>query len=173
MEKQASLYDETILHFTLNATYRVGNYLQSWKYFQEASAELRQQLVFRDPLKINANMIIDSILHPYNKFRRHVTLIVVHIRRTDMVNSKNGYQVAYKKYFHTAMRLFENHLFPIFISLHRWSLMVESQHISKIQSKIHFRQFTNGRLGFDDDMWSRDFLCLPSVGGRVGLPVEL
>lgn len=99
MEKQASLYDETILHFTPNATYRVGNYLQSWKYFQEASAELRQQLVFRDPLKINANMIIDSILHPYNKSRRHVTLIVVHIRRTDMVNSKNGYQVAYKNTF--------------------------------------------------------------------------
>jgi galactoside 2-L-fucosyltransferase 1/2 len=114
-EKQASLYDENVLQFTPNATYRVGYYLQSWKYFQNASVELRQQLVFREPLQIKANMVINSILHQYNKSRKHVTLIAIHVRRTDMVKNTGGYQVANKEYFQTAMKLFENHLFPIFV----------------------------------------------------------
>jgi galactoside 2-L-fucosyltransferase 1/2 len=114
-EKQGSLYDENIFHFTPNATYRLGYFLQSWKYFQEASVELRQQLHFREPLQNKANVLMNSILHQYSKSRKHVTLIAIHIRRTDKVNNTRGYQVANTKYFQTAMRLFDDHLFPIFI----------------------------------------------------------
>ncbi|XP_061181126.1 galactoside 2-alpha-L-fucosyltransferase Sec1-like [Saccostrea echinata] len=114
-EGRACSYDKNVANFKPDATYRVGNYLQSWKYFHDAAQELREQLKFRIHLQTSANNIIKGILKNYNTSRENVTLIAVHVRRGDMVNHAFGYLVATKEYFAKAVQLFSNYSSPIFI----------------------------------------------------------
>ncbi|XP_062585390.1 galactoside 2-alpha-L-fucosyltransferase Sec1-like [Saccostrea cucullata] len=114
-EGRACSYDKNVANFKPDATYRVGNYLQSWKYFQDAAEELREQLKFRVHLQTSANNIIKGILKKFNTSRENVTLIAVHVRRGDMVNHGFGYLVATKEYFAKAVQLFTSYSSPIFI----------------------------------------------------------
>ncbi|XP_048762838.2 galactoside alpha-(1,2)-fucosyltransferase 2-like isoform X2 [Ostrea edulis] len=115
VEARACSYDKNVGNFKPDATYRVASYLQSWKYFQNASQELREQLKFKAQSQTKADSIIDGILKKYNASRENVTLIAIHVRRGDMVNHGFGYLVATKEYFEKAMELFSNYSSPIYI----------------------------------------------------------
>ncbi|XP_048761959.1 galactoside alpha-(1,2)-fucosyltransferase 2-like isoform X2 [Ostrea edulis] len=115
VEARACSYDKNVGNFKPDATYRVASYLQSWKYFQNASQELREQLKFKAQIQTKADSIIDGILKKYNVSRKNVTLIAIHVRRGDMVNHGFGYLVATKEYFEKAMELFSNYSSPIYI----------------------------------------------------------
>ncbi|XP_061192628.1 galactoside alpha-(1,2)-fucosyltransferase 2-like [Saccostrea echinata] len=114
-EHQASAYDENVEDFKPNATYRVGRYLQSWKYFHNVSRELREILRFRSHIQTKADNIMENILRKYNTSRETVTLIAIHVRRGDMVNSGHGYLVATKEYFEKAIQFFSSYLSPVYV----------------------------------------------------------
>ena len=61
--------------------FRVGQYLQSWKYFDTISSKLMKQLIFRDHIDRNARRIGKNILLKRNITRHTTTLVGVHIRR--------------------------------------------------------------------------------------------
>lgn len=114
-EARASGFDPNVVNFKPTTTVRVASYLQSWKYFYNASQELREQFQFRDHIQSRVNEILKGILQKYNTSRENVTLIAVHNRRGDMVKHNFGYQVATKEYFQKAMQVFSNYSSPIFI----------------------------------------------------------
>ncbi|XP_062585014.1 galactoside alpha-(1,2)-fucosyltransferase 2-like [Saccostrea cucullata] len=114
-ERQASSFDKNVGNFATNATHKVGNYLQSWKYFHNSTHELRKLLKFRDHFQTQATEIIKDILKKYNTTREKVTLIAIHVRRGDMINHTYGYVVASKEYFDKAMKLFSDYPNPIYV----------------------------------------------------------
>ncbi|XP_060071689.1 galactoside alpha-(1,2)-fucosyltransferase 2-like [Ylistrum balloti] len=107
-EKLNCGYDERMTAFTSKNNYRVGAYLQSWKYFYNASASLRKQFVFHDKITETKNKVIDSVLKKYSFASRfNVTLVGVHIRRGDLVNHKFGYRVASESYLQKSVDYFQ------------------------------------------------------------------
>ncbi|XP_061186696.1 galactoside alpha-(1,2)-fucosyltransferase 2-like [Saccostrea echinata] len=115
-ERHLCTYDDHLVNFTPNGTFSVGNYLQSWKYFHNASQELREQYKFRAHIQNKVDHIIKQILEKFNTTRKDATLIAIHIRRGDFVRLKSsGYAVATKEYFEKAMALFSNYSSPLYI----------------------------------------------------------
>lgn len=114
-EGRASGFDPNVLKFKADTTHRVGNFLQSWKYFHNVSSDIRGQLKFRDHIQTKADSTIKGFLKKYNTTRENVTVIGIHVRRGDMVNHGFGYQVATKEYFEKAVALFNNYSSPLFV----------------------------------------------------------
>ncbi|XP_062585015.1 galactoside alpha-(1,2)-fucosyltransferase 2-like [Saccostrea cucullata] len=114
-EHQACAYDKNVVDFKPDATYRVGRYLQSWKYFHNVSNELREILKFRNHIQTKAKRLMANVLRKYNTARENVTFIAVHVRRGDMVDSGHGYLVATKEYFEKAFQYFRSYSSPIFV----------------------------------------------------------
>ncbi|CAC5417207.1 FAR [Mytilus coruscus] len=107
-EKLAAAYDPSLRKFNSSDSFRLGTYLQSWKYFHEYEKPLRNHLTFRDHIVKKANSIIKQILTKYSRSRTNVTLVGVHIRRGDMVNNKHGFTVATPEYILKAVNYFLN-----------------------------------------------------------------
>ena len=80
-------FDRNMVQLKKDNNFRVGQYLQSWKYFDTISGKLRKQLIFRDHINRNSRGIVKSILLKRN-LTRHTTLVGVHIRRGNMINDK-------------------------------------------------------------------------------------
>ncbi|XP_061187114.1 galactoside alpha-(1,2)-fucosyltransferase 2-like [Saccostrea echinata] len=125
IERRMCSYDDQIGNFTPNATFRVGNYLQSWKYFHNASRELREQFKIWVDLQKKVDHIIKVIVEKFNTTRKNVTLIAIHNRRGDYLSRySNGYNVATKEYFEKAMKFFSNYSNPLYIVCsndYKWS----------------------------------------------------
>ncbi|XP_060071682.1 galactoside alpha-(1,2)-fucosyltransferase 2-like [Ylistrum balloti] len=112
-------YDEKMASFPPNNNYRLGTYLQSWKYFYNASSALRKQFVFQDDIVESKNKVIDSILKRHNfTSRSNVTFIGIHVRRGDFVNHRFGYMVASEDYLTKAIDYFRSKEFknPVFLT---------------------------------------------------------
>ncbi|XP_069122775.1 galactoside alpha-(1,2)-fucosyltransferase 2-like isoform X2 [Argopecten irradians] len=111
-------YDERMASFPSNNNFRLGAYLQSWRYFYNASTSLRKQFTFQDDIVEKKNKVIDSVLRKHKVVSRsNVTLIGVHVRRGDLVNHKFGYMVASESYLKKAVNYFLSKGFknPLFI----------------------------------------------------------
>ncbi|OWF40074.1 galactoside 2-alpha-L-fucosyltransferase 2-like isoform X2 [Mizuhopecten yessoensis] len=111
-------YDEKMASFPPNNNYRLGTYLQSWKYFYNASVALRKQFRFQDDTVEKKNKVIDLVLKKHNlTSRSNVTLIGVHVRRGDLVNHRFGYMVASEDYLKKAVDYFKSKGYtnPLFI----------------------------------------------------------
>jgi len=105
-ENISSGFDRNMVQLIKDNNFRVGQYLQSWKYFDTISGKLRKQLIFRDHIDSNARGIVKNILLKINLTRHTTTLVGVHIRRGNMINdnyfSNYGYEVATPQYLHKA-----------------------------------------------------------------------
>ena len=124
-EARASGFDPNLINFKPDASYNLGLYLQSWKYFADAMPELHKQLVFRDHIRTKVDSIINNILKKNSiNSRTEVTLIGVHVRRGDMVNNGFGYQVASSHYMNKAVQYFSditNRIFVVCSNDMNWS----------------------------------------------------
>ena len=107
-----SAFDAKLVNFTPDASYRIINYLQSWRYFNSSIPELKKQLVFRANIQRKVEQNVKKILSAFKiKSKSEVTLIGVHIRRGDMTGDhyiKVGYQVASVQYIQRAVQYFSN-----------------------------------------------------------------
>ncbi|PVD33021.1 hypothetical protein C0Q70_08469 [Pomacea canaliculata] len=82
-----------------NKNYRIGRYLQSWRYFFEHEAEIRQAMKFKDSVVSQAQQVVDSLRQKYNR-----TLTGVHVRRGDYLYVEHqGYKTAPLTYLLHAM----------------------------------------------------------------------
>ncbi|PVD33137.1 hypothetical protein C0Q70_08586 [Pomacea canaliculata] len=82
-----------------NKNYGIGTYLQSWRYFFEHEAEIRQAMKFKDSVVSQAQQVVDSLRQKYNR-----TLTGVHVRRGDYLDYKGrGYKTAPLTYLLHAM----------------------------------------------------------------------
>lgn len=100
-------YDPNLSKFEPTEDYRLAVYLQSWKYFENVTDDLRRQFTFKPDIKKRSELIINKILEKRKvKDRSDVILVGVHIRRGDFVNNKYGYEVATKEYLQRAVKHF-------------------------------------------------------------------
>ncbi|XP_041361708.1 galactoside alpha-(1,2)-fucosyltransferase 2-like [Gigantopelta aegis] len=114
------IYDKTFLNFPSNSNYRLGDYLQSWKYFQNHTAAIRKQFTFNKTITAKAQELLHNVMVEYKRRTSNVsdttnaeqpTFIGVHIRRTDFANSVHkslGYPLASKEYIVKAMEYYTN-----------------------------------------------------------------
>ena len=134
-ESKACAYDETLSKFNRTRGFRLGSYLQSWKYFYEFGKELRKQYAFQDTVTKMANKSIDATLQKFNvTTRTDITLVGVHIRRGDMVNNAHGYNVATPEYLSRAVNYFtskyKNVIFVVSSQYLLWSRKYMPKNIS-------------------------------------------
>jgi galactoside 2-L-fucosyltransferase 1/2 len=99
-------FDRKMVQLIKDNNFRVGQYLQSWKYFDTISGKLRKPLIFREHIDRNSREIVQNILLKRNVTRHTTTLVGVHIRRGNMINDKYfsnyGFEVATPQYLHRA-----------------------------------------------------------------------
>ncbi|XP_063443848.1 galactoside alpha-(1,2)-fucosyltransferase 2-like [Mytilus trossulus] len=108
-EKQNCAYDKNILNFNNSQNIRLGQYLQSWKYFYDFRSQLRKQFTFRDLLLQEAKSKIFQTVKQFNiGSSRDVTLVGVHVRRGDMVTHKFGYNIATPEYLTKAVQYYKS-----------------------------------------------------------------
>lgn len=109
-ESQASAFDKNLMNFKNNKNIALWGYLQSFKYFENVSAEIRNQFTFRDSIKSKAENVLREILHKHSEKHsnetKNWTFVSVHVRRGDMVNHPHGYMVAPKEYFYRTQNMF-------------------------------------------------------------------
>ena len=70
-ENVSSRFDRNMVQLIKDNNFRVGQYRQSWKYFDTISGKLRKQLIFRDHVDRNAKGIDKNILLKRNLTRHH------------------------------------------------------------------------------------------------------
>lgn len=119
-------YDPNLSKFEPTQDYRLAVYLQSWKYFENVTYDLRQQFTFKPDIKKRSELIINKMLSKRKvTSRADVILVGVHIRRGDFVNNKYGYEVATKEYLQRAVKYFTdrfiNVLFIVCTNDLRWT----------------------------------------------------
>ena len=108
-EIQACAYDPNLPKLTLNTSFRLATYLQSWKYFASSMDSLKKQLIIADVYKNKGTIKINNVLKKHNVSDvKDVTLIGVHIRRGDMVNRRLGYMVATADYISRVVDFFNS-----------------------------------------------------------------
>lgn len=109
-ESQASAFDKNLMNFKNNKNIALWGYLQSFKYFENVSGEIRYQFTFRDSIKSKAENILREILNRHSEKHsnetKNWTFVAVHVRRGDMVNHPHGYMVAPKEYFYRTQNMF-------------------------------------------------------------------
>ncbi|XP_041363602.1 galactoside alpha-(1,2)-fucosyltransferase 2-like [Gigantopelta aegis] len=107
-------YKKTFLNFATDADYKLGRYLQSWKYFQNHVAAIRRQFRFKKPTVTKAQTILHSVMGEYKRRTSNSTnaetptFVGVHIRRGDINSArlKLGFTLAPKEYITKAMGYF-------------------------------------------------------------------
>ena len=105
-EKLSGTYDEKLLSYNSSQNLRIGQYLQSWKYFYQSRKQIREQLIFQDPIQDYVNKHIDLILYERRiSSRKNITLVGVHVRRGDKLLQKDV-NVASQEYLHKAVHYF-------------------------------------------------------------------
>jgi hypothetical protein len=57
-ENISSGFDRNMVQLIKDSNFRVGQYLQSWKYFDTISGKLRKQLIFMEHIDRNSRMNI-------------------------------------------------------------------------------------------------------------------
>ena len=116
--KKHCSFDKNLFNMTLE-NYRVGLYLQSWRYFEDVVPQIRNQFTFKRIVYDKARKVMTKIKADFDKnkqtgvktkpLERNITFVGVHIRRGDLLTKhylKFGYQVAPKQYIDKAMMFF-------------------------------------------------------------------
>ena len=105
-EHACAIHEDSILTNITNKSYRIGRWLQSWKYFREYFIDIRELLKFSDKYLQLAHTELNSI----RSSRIETTVFVgIHIRRGDMISPQLvevGYRVVNSSYIIHAMDYF-------------------------------------------------------------------
>ncbi|XP_045204263.2 galactoside 2-alpha-L-fucosyltransferase SEC1-like isoform X3 [Mercenaria mercenaria] len=88
--KHCCVFDETFMNLPKNKNYKLGVYLQSWKYFQHVFEEVRTELKFKKQIQENAAYIVNSYKDGYSvKYGAKAVVFGVHIRRGDIASNRD------------------------------------------------------------------------------------
>ncbi|XP_064609840.1 galactoside alpha-(1,2)-fucosyltransferase 2-like [Liolophura sinensis] len=110
-QKRDCAFDPIEGNFTRNQT--MNGYFQSWRYFSDVFAELRNQFTFKDDIVKRARLALKTSIqsqHPHFSLE-NATFVGVHVRRGDMVQPEMiqfGYAVGSKGYLYQAMDHFRS-----------------------------------------------------------------
>ncbi|XP_071081562.1 galactoside alpha-(1,2)-fucosyltransferase 2-like [Haliotis cracherodii] len=120
--RQACAFDERLMHIAIGENVCIGNYLQSYKYFEHVQEAIKKQFTFKKEIRDKAMGIIDGAINTFHKRNTtlkdtRLVLVGVHVRRGDMVKNKFGYAVATPEYLANATQYyrdkFPNRLFIV------------------------------------------------------------
>lgn len=85
--KHCCVFDESFMKLPQNQSYKLGVYLQSWKYFRHAFEEVRKELTFKRHIIEPAKYIVQNYRDAYTlKYGDRAIVIGVHIRRGDIAS---------------------------------------------------------------------------------------
>ncbi|PVD32103.1 hypothetical protein C0Q70_07531 [Pomacea canaliculata] len=100
VEKSCCFYDPRLVNLEADKDYKIGLYLQSWKYFRNYEDQIRQAMTFNADVTSAANETVSALRAKGRKF-----LVGVHVRRGDYLLKKHvemGYKAASASYLRTA-----------------------------------------------------------------------
>ena len=129
IEKSFGTYDEKLLSYNSSQNLRIGHYLQSWKYFYQFRKQIREQLIFQDPIQDYVNKHIDLILYERGiSSRKNSTLVGVHVRRGDKLHNTD-LNVASQEYLHNAVHYFRKKVWEssLYCGI-KWNGMDKEEH---------------------------------------------
>lgn len=105
-EKSCCTFHEKFFQLDPSKDFRVGSYLQSWKYFDHIKNQVRGSLTFDDDVRAEAGTAIWQLRQTHN-----CTLVGIHIRRGDYLlehHQQMGYITAPVSYVINAMTYMRN-----------------------------------------------------------------
>ncbi|KAK7106191.1 hypothetical protein V1264_017477 [Littorina saxatilis] len=105
-EKTCCKWEESLTKLDPSKDFTVGLYLQSYRYFDDHQAELRQALTFSDAVRNESSRIVNELRRKYNSS----TLVAMHLRRGDLIaehNQKLGYPLVSEAYVNRSMAYFK------------------------------------------------------------------
>lgn len=111
-EAKACAFDEKAFVLDKKYNWTLSVYLQSWKYFNDYSEDLRKEFRFKETIQAQAVQKFNDIVKARNVTDKYkLTYIAVHVRRGDMLNSRPnvnlGYTIANVSYVNNAMSWFQ------------------------------------------------------------------
>ncbi|KAK3589441.1 hypothetical protein CHS0354_020776 [Potamilus streckersoni] len=100
-----SKFDKNLMALPNKQNYRVGYYLQSWRYFSHIQDRIRKQFEFKNHTREKASSIMKNVRSRF--VLKSPTIIGIHIRMGDLVKEKmyynHGMVVAPEEYIHNAI----------------------------------------------------------------------
>lgn len=101
------VFDDTFMNLPGNQNYKLGEYLQSWKYFAHAFNEVRKELTFKKHIQQSARYIVDNYRKSYSiRKGTRATVVGVHLRRGDIANGLHGVKLVPDTYIMHAVDYF-------------------------------------------------------------------
>ena len=108
------VFEPSFMKLPQNENYKIGVYLQSWKYFAHAQKQVRKELRFKRELKDYAKKVVESYRRNHTSSRDGTlvkpTVVGVHIRRGDLASTAfreaNTVLLAPDEYIHNAVDFF-------------------------------------------------------------------
>ncbi|XP_070173460.1 galactoside alpha-(1,2)-fucosyltransferase 2-like [Littorina saxatilis] len=100
-------FEEKLTRLNSSKDFTIGNYLQSYRYFQDHEAVIRQALTFTGEIRSESSKVVQELR------QNHSTspLIGVHVRRGDMASEskrKHGYPQVSPDYLNRSMAFFRS-----------------------------------------------------------------
>ena len=136
-EDHGCQYDRRLISLEPGKDYDIGQYLQSWLYFDAIRDEVREAMTFNDDIVAAATRVVQTL-----KLRfPNTTLVGVHVRRGDLAvdGSKSraqGYLTAPPEFFQRATRYFRQRFSRVaFVVLgedRQWS----TEHIPSVDNDV-------------------------------------
>ncbi|XP_070202435.1 galactoside alpha-(1,2)-fucosyltransferase 2-like isoform X2 [Littorina saxatilis] len=105
-EKTCCKWEESLTKLDPSKDFKVGLYLQSYRYFDDHQAEIRQALTFSDAIRNESSRIVNDLRRKYNSS----TLVAMHLRRGDLTaerNKKLGYPLVSQAFVNRSMAFFK------------------------------------------------------------------
>ena len=89
--KYCCLFEPAFMNLRPNENYKIGVYLQSWKYFAHAQDQIRNDLKFKQPIRDFGTGAVENFRRQYANVHdirtKEPVVIGVHIRRGDLVSN--------------------------------------------------------------------------------------
>ena len=136
-EYRPSAFDRNMLSLNYEMNISIVGFLQSWRYFQNVSSDIRKHFQFPKEVQFTAeSLLLDAFRAHASKSEsrskqvEYVTYIGVHVRRGDYVseeyNERRGYTVADIEYLDRAIGYYEsryrNIIFVVCSDDIKWSM---------------------------------------------------
>ena len=130
-------YDRRLINLEPGKDYVIGDYLQSWLYFDVTRDAVREAVTFADDIVRNATRVLNYLKLQFP----NTTFVGVHVRRGDLVTnwkqlSPQGYLTASPEFFQRAMTYFRRRCSRVaFVVLgedRKWSV----EHIAPVDNDV-------------------------------------
>ncbi|XP_076457352.1 galactoside 2-alpha-L-fucosyltransferase Sec1-like [Babylonia areolata] len=104
-ETTCCTFSENLTRLDPGYDYRVGTYLQSYRYFDKYQPVIREALTFNDDIRLRADAIVKGLRRVHSSS----TLVGLHVRRGDIARGwlqERGYPVASPEYLSRSLAYF-------------------------------------------------------------------